>query len=360
MVQFSDRSQSDGLVIDDHLLLWSEIAHHFRQGGILLGNGFSCAVWEKFGYASLYERAASGDIQHPLSNEDIRLFELMKTQNFELVLSTLSNTRMVNDIFHQDYSQFEERCEHIKNSLGEAVRAVHLPWLMATEKVLVAIRDELKQYRSIYSTNYDLLAYWAVMSQGAGQGFKDYFWTNDCSFDITDTEIRNRTATRILYLHGALHLYRDLTSGRTHKLVSRQFENILERLEVPLFITEGSSEDKMRAIRSSDYLSFAYTEFMKHSGPLVIFGHSLGDTDQHLLNAIRKHKPDKIAVSIRATNSPESIVKKKVDLQASLWRGKSQSERPELIFFDAATHPLGSPDIRIEEDASAFSFADVF
>ncbi|MEH2342335.1 MAG: DUF4917 family protein [Nostoc sp.] len=85
-----------------------------------------------------------------------------------------------------------------------------------------------------------------------------------------------------------------------------------------------------------------------HEGGLVIFGHSLGETDEHLVRAIRKSDAKNIAISIRSNNSPDTIKLKKADLYKKLCDG--QNERPNLFFFDAQTHPLGSLNIRIQDN----------
>ena len=343
--------------IDDRLVPWQEIEYHFANGAILIGNGFSQAVWKKFGYSSIYEAACSDEYtDHPLTLEDKRLFDLMKTTNFEMILSRLSAASEVNRAFGKEYNYLEERYEHIKTALGEAVRAVHVPWNRMTEEVLSDIRDGLKKYKFIYSTNYDLLPYWAIMSRNNGGGFKDFFWGKDLEnpidgdpyFDIADSRIRDNP-TRIFYLHGALHIYRNSRTGRTYKFKNRGPSSLLNISEIPLFITEGSSTDKLNAIRNSDYLLFAYNHFLHHSAPLVVFGHSLSETDQHLIDAIRKSGSKRIAISIRKSNSSDEIRKRKANLYYSLCNGWSERQRPNLYFFNAQTHPLGSNNVRIEE-----------
>ena len=44
------------LTIED-VRQWSDIAHEHRNAALLLGNGGSRAVWDRFGYRSLYEEA---------------------------------------------------------------------------------------------------------------------------------------------------------------------------------------------------------------------------------------------------------------------------------------------------------------
>jgi hypothetical protein len=107
-----------------------------------------------------------------------------------------------------------------------------------------------------------------------------------------------------LDLHGALHLETDLF-GRSRKRQWQPGANLLESFQnqdptggwFPLFVSEGLSRDKMRAIARSDYLSFAYQAFVVHRGPLVVFGHSLGVQDQHLANALKAERR-RVAVSV--------------------------------------------------------------
>ena len=45
--------------IDENLIDWKEITDHEWES-IILGNGFSINIWEKFGYGTLYEPCLSG------------------------------------------------------------------------------------------------------------------------------------------------------------------------------------------------------------------------------------------------------------------------------------------------------------
>jgi hypothetical protein len=203
------------------------------------------------------------------------------------------------------------------------------------------IKEALLLYDWVYSTNYDLLVYWAVMVDSP-DGFKDFFWSE--RFDLTDTEIWDKV-TKVLYLHGALHLYR-MTTGETLKRRAEE-RNLLEafaagdwRDALPLFIAEGSSEDKLRAIYGSDYLSFAFSRFSEHRGDLVVFGHRLSDTDKHLIDVMQTWSPKTIAISMRPGDEDE-IIERKARLKRRL-RGHG------LVFFDSTTHPLGLPELEVE------------
>ena len=172
--------------------------------------------------------------------------------------------------------------------------------------------------------------------------FKDYFW--DEMFDIGNTSIWDKS-TCTLYLHGGLHLYR-LPSGQTLKRRAFGGQNLLDLFgqlywgdAVPLFITEGTSEEKLSSIYRSDYLSFAFSQFSKHEGPLVVFGHSLSVSDNHIVSTIASWGAVKFAISMLPGNATR-IRELKAQIMPLLPEAK-------IYFFDATTHPLGMPDLQI-------------
>ena len=329
---------------DSYLLDWNSIKDERDWNGLLVGNGASCNIWDKFRYLSLYEAAQSADIEHQLSSEDIIIFEAMNTKDFERVLAALWTAETIYEILQQDSLIAHERYESIRKALIEAVHAVHIPWLSIPTESLGKINSALLPYQSIYSTNYDLLLYWAIMTENPPK-FKDYFWSNPMYFDITNTKIFEG-GRRILYLHGALHLVSVPFGSGTRKFIADEY-NLLEQFgqalnpgEIPLFITEGNSIDKLASIRSSDYLSFAYEQFANHNGSLVIFGQSLGESDQHLIDAIKRWENCTIAISMRSGGDSNAIIERKA-------RVKRQLPQAHIMFFDAETHPLGEPNLRI-------------
>lgn len=328
--------------VDGHLAPWSSVKAKHEWTGLLVGNGASRAVWEPFKYTSLYSKARSDEIAHPLRSEDMGIFDALGTENFEKVLAALATTRAVCRAVGQRSGFLKDHYKSIQRSLIEAVNAVHIPWKRVAPEILRRIATALRAYRFVYSTNYDLLIYWAIMAD-QGKGFKDYLWGG--RFKASNTDIRSEDATRILYLHGALHLYQE-PGGHSFKRVSEPFTNLLDLFKlaptgeaVPLFITEGSADDKLESIYGSDYLSFAFRQFEYHEGPLVVFGHSLSDSDKHLLSAMNEWEDRPIAISMVA-GDPAEVVQRKHELHGRL-------PRAELSFFDAATHPLGRPSLKI-------------
>lgn len=316
--------------------------------GILIGNGASRSIADSFAYTSLYDKACSEEIDYPLTTNDQEIFRALRTKNFEQVLSSLATAKMVNNAFEIAAPQLDESYERIRLSLVGAVHAVHIPHAAIPGETLLQIRSALLDYEFVYSTNYDLLIYWAIM-QGP-EDFRDYFFSGS-TFDVGNTEVWGKY-TRVLYLHGGLHLYRNQV-GQTLKRTAGQFGNLLDdfatpvpgqETAVPLFITEGSSSDKLRSIYTSDYLSFAYSELARHEGPLVIFGQSLDDQfDRHLIAAIRSSPCKSLGIGVYPGNGRDATVEAKAK-----WTAKFPSI--ELAFFDSSTHPLGANSLHIQED----------
>ncbi len=324
---------------------WEDVAEDTGWTGLLVGNGASIVVWPDFRYESLYKVAESDAMSNPLTPDDERLFDALKTENFEQVLASLKTSGIVSAALGLDTEVLEARYASIQRALFEAVHSVHVPWNRVGERTIPSLFDALRDYRLVYSTNYDLLMYWASMERG-GKGFLDYFWGAENSFDLSDAEIwsaRERW-TRLLFLHGGIHLRR-LRKGGTRKVhtaqgaILDQFSTAFADDESPLLVSEGDSEDKLASIRSSDYLTFAHQSFSDHEGGLVVFGHSLGDQDDHLVSPMRQWRGNPVAVSMRPSGDEELIIQQQDRLRSRL------SPMRDVVFFDSTTHPLGAPSL---------------
>jgi len=334
---------------DPTLAPWSEVVDYAEWNGILVGNGGSVAIWPDFRYGSLFDVATSGDVPHPLSDEDKELFEAFDTTNFEQILASLKTAGVVAQALELDNAvdALEERYRSVQRGLFEAVHAVHVRWEAVAARTIPALFDILRGYKYVFSTNYDLLLYWGSMHRG-GIGFLDYFWGPGTTFDIFDTEIwatRERW-TRILFLHGGIHLRR-VRGGGTRKLLAAdgaildQFGAEWDEDESPLLVSEGESRDKLSSILSSDYLTFGHQMFGSHEGGLVVFGHSLGEQDDHLVIPMRVWRETPVAVSIRPTQDEDRIIQQKDRIRSRL------SPMRDIVFFDSSTHPLGNPDLAV-------------
>jgi hypothetical protein len=357
--------------INDKLENWPELDASLPEAdrGLLVGNGASIALWPQFRYGSLYEMAKDTAKQDHLTHREVGVFTALETQNFESVLSAMITAGKIWGIFEKPKSDIEDLREsytRVRKSLIRAVKEVHVPFNCVTEELKIHLREVFAKYSYVYSTNYDLLLYWSMMNDR--ERFKDFVWVRDGDnprnlFDVSDTDLwdASKQTTKVLFLHGALHLYKN-REGRTFKKVSGEDGNLLDLFDVggdaiPLFISEGTSRDKLSAIARNDYLSFAYQRFAKHRGALVVFGHSLTpEFDQHLLGAMRNWKrydqkrksfqnvPSRrvVAVSVRPGPDPHTVI----ELKSRLTKALSDYE---VRFFDSRTHPLGQDSLQIAQ-----------
>lgn len=253
------------------------------------------------------------------------------------MLRRLAEGASTNDVLGVDATLHRERHEHIRSALLDAVHAVHVPWDKVPDTTLDRVAEVLVDHRAIFTTSYDLLVYWSLMRRPVDLG--DFFW--GVCFDINDTEL-HFDRRPLYYVHGALHLIRR-RSGTTCKL-TRHDRNLLAQFladpdSEPLFVSEGTADDKMEAIRSSEYLTFVYDRLTRVEDRLVVFGQGLGDEDAHVADAIRDPNRQ-IAVGVRGQTNEEII--------ARIGHYMKVLAGAELTFFDATTHPLGDPGLLVQ------------
>ncbi|MCJ8207618.1 DUF4917 family protein [Pseudomonas sp. RGM2987] len=328
---------------DAHLEDWPTLRASIAFSGLLVGNGASRAVWDDFGYDSLFENARTVE-EKPLSPSELSVFDAMQTRSFEQVLGALKTTSRVNKALAVSSAAPRNRYYAIKEALINTVHAVHIPWRLIQLQTLATLHQELSSYSTVFTTNYDLLNYWAI--QHAPGTITDLFDGNDHSFDLSQVATDK---PRLLYLHGGLHLVRN-QDGTARKLTSTEgtllgnfaINNTLKTLDdVPLFVNEGPSEDKLKTIRSSDYLSFCYEQLLHHGDNLCLFGHALGEQDRHIVHALRQAAPKTVAISIYPRSA--AFIQHQKRHYAKVFEGLAV----QLRFFDAKSHPLGDVKLSV-------------
>jgi hypothetical protein len=336
--------------IDGSLPPWDEVRKRREWDALLIGNALSRNVWKPFACDSLFEEARDAGA---LASDDLRLFQELATSNFERVLSALATAIRVEDPLERDVDQLLERYRCIQEALAAAVRSIHVPWRQVPTRTLRRIRAAMREVRFLFTTSYDLLLYWAA-AEGRNPaypfyGIADYFWSPGTygrrAFDAGRVSIRYHDWTRLFFLHGALHLV-VMPSGETVKRTGHG-QTLLddfgkpfagEDRARPLVISEGDVVDKVRAIQDNAYLTFAMDQLRHEIEPLVVFGHSLGEQDRHVVEALdRPGRPLAIALEADEGDTRE----KKRETAARL------PKVDELHFFDAATHPLGDARLRL-------------
>ncbi|HWW66341.1 MAG TPA: DUF4917 family protein [Solirubrobacterales bacterium] len=313
--------------------------------GLLLGNGLSRHVWGNFGYPSLFDKARQDDVPGSLTGADRNLFETLDTKNFERVLADLAAAIRMAEALREDAKPYFDRYQSIQRALGNAVRSVHVNRKGIPDATYEAIGHVLQTQEYVFTTSYDLIVYWA-MGAVSYVDLCDCFWGDEHSFDPANSDIPDHL-TPIYFLHGALHLV-VMGSGITRKLVQTSLRTLLDQFghpldgdkrARPLLITEGSSQHKLQAIEGNDYLAHALDQLGECDLPLVVFGSNLSEQDQHLVEALNRNPSRPIAVSIRK----EGRSKKEIRTDKAGLRGSLDAD--PLVFFDAATHPLGLPTL---------------
>ena len=334
---------TDLLDVDAQLEDWNALRTAASFTGLLVGNGASRAVWDDFGYDSLFENARTVE-EKPLSQSELSVFDAMQTRSFEQVLGALKTTSRVNKALAVSSAAPRNRYYAIKEALINTVHAVHIPWRLIVPSTLTTISEELRRYRTVFTTNYDLLSYWAL--QQNPEALTDLFQGSEPSFDVSATATDK---TRLLYLHGGLHLVRN-QDGTARKLMSTEgtllgsfaINNTIKTLDdVPLFVNEGPAQDKLKTIRSSDYLSFCYGQLLAHGEGLCIFGQALGEQDSHIVHALREARPKVVAISIYPRS--KAFIQHQKRHYAKIFEGTGS----ELRFFDSKTHALGNPKLSV-------------
>jgi hypothetical protein len=327
---------------DGTLYSWDEIEPEYNWKTLLVGNGLSRHIWEPFGYPKLFDHASSS----VLSREDREIFE--GSPNFERALGDLLTAIRVCGVYGIDTRPLFERYLEIQRALGEAVRAVHINRDSVPGQTRQAIRNVLKGFEWIFTTNYDLLLYWAIAYGGRFLPFIDHFrWANRCEFDPERAPVY-ASDVPIYFLHGALHLVVD-GDGAVFKLRRNNLETLLDQFGQPmegdpearpLLVTEGSSRDKLEVIENNEYLAHALETLRENDLNTVVFGSALGFEDAHISDALSENSKRTIAVSMLPGESTANVLARQLEIYGRV-------EVDELVFFDATTHPLGARELKV-------------
>ncbi|MFG0712695.1 DUF4917 family protein [Stenotrophomonas geniculata] len=286
---------------------WLDIASNYR-GTAILGNGASIAVSPSFSYGSLLGEASSSKL---MASDVEQLFTFFKTTDFELILRIVWQASNVNRSLSIEDSRTRKAYLGVRECLIQSVQAIH-PEFDQVREHLPAIYQFLKHFDTVASLNYDLIVYWALMhgyEQDDEHAIKDCFGAGGLFQDDwrrLRTPIRGqRSTTLVFYPHGNLSLCRDSVEEefKIHSNDAGLLQSILTHWRseevVPLFVSEGISEQKVAAIKNSYYLSTVYREVLRcERETLVIYGWGLGEQDIHLLRRMRDTGIRRVAVSV--------------------------------------------------------------
>jgi hypothetical protein len=314
---------------------------------ILLGNGFSIACRPNiFAYGRLYEQADFSTM-----SPTVRLaFEALRTQDFEKVIKALRDASRIVEAYGGNASlvaTLQSDADALREALVQTIASSHPAWpgdLLEVE--YVACRRFIANFHTVYTFNYDLLLYWVQMhtEEGRAPSSDDGFRALEDNYEASYVvwEPGQSHGQNMWFLHGALHVFdsgteiQKYTWNRTGVRLVDQIREALSRGYFPVFVSEGTSEEKYERIRHSDYLAKAYRSFSEIQGTLFIYGHSLSENDDHYLKCIRRGKVSHAYIALHG--DPNSEGNRNIMRRAdAIVRGRPQRRPLSVTYFDAAS-----------------------
>jgi Domain of unknown function (DUF4917) len=241
--------------------------------------------------------------------------------------------------------------EKLKDVLVESIADNHPnhPFEIEAEQYASA-KKFLSHFDRIFTVNYDLLLYWAVMRSEIDPNIPcdDGFRKSETgAAEYVSWEPENSRHQTLYYLHGALHIFDSQTevkkftwAGTGIRLIE-QVRDALDHGMYPLFVAEGESRQKYTRIRHSDFLDKTYRSLLslgspKTGGAMFVYGHSLAPNDEHILRAIAKSSINQLFVGIYG--DPDSGENKRIIKRAQqITSDRKKGLKLEVDFYDSSS-----------------------
>ena len=303
------------LAVEEALAKAAELG---KKPHLLMGNGFSRACLDDvFAYEALLEKADFSN----LSASAWEVFDAFGTTDFEAVMRGLLDASRLVVLYDPSQAplaaQMEADAAGLREVLIQAIAKSHpdYPGVVSSE-AYKKCRAFLARFDRLYTLNYDLLLYWALMQSE----IDDLEISSDDGFRKPDGEAVDYVtwdpdtvgSQDVYYLHGGLHLFdaahelQKYTWVNTGVKLIDQIRSAMEAERFPLFVAEGDSSAKLDKIRHSGYLSRCERSLYSLAGTLFLFGWSIGPSDAHMVRAIHRSKVRNLFVSARSEVGTEA------------------------------------------------------
>ena len=333
----------------------------YSKRHLLLGNGFSIACRaDIFHYGSLFAQADFSKVP-----EVNTVFEALASQDFEIAIRALENAaRILPAYVAHGAAAVAKMLEHaaaLKEILVQTIAGNHpnIPPEIPDEKFW-ACRQFLSHFLAgdkgqVFTLNYDLLLYWALMHDDMpfddpidlekNDGFGNDEDDPDADYVVWQGETGAHSA-RVHFLHGALHLFdsgkelKKYTWVRKNVPLIEQAREAINNNAYPLFVAEGSSGQKKDKIRHNAYLYQGFKQLTANASQgkhcFFIFGHSLAENDDHILKRMARGRFPKLYVGIYG--DPNSAANQWIMNRAVALAEERTVKYPlDVAFYDAAT-----------------------
>jgi hypothetical protein len=334
----------------------------YAKRHLLLGNGFSIACRaDIFHYGSLYDQADFSKVP-----EVQAVFEALGTQDFEAAIRALENAARILPAYltHGEAAKAKmlQHAAALKDILVETIAGNHpnVP-VEIPEAKFWACRRFLAHFLAgpkagcVFTLNYDLLLYWTLMHDdmpfGApipltkNDGFGNDEDDPDADYVVWQGETGAHKA-RVHFLHGALHLFDSGAELKKYTWVRKgvplveQAREAIANNAYPLFVAEGTSLQKKDKIRHSAYLYQGFKQFTSNvevgTHCMFVFGHSLAENDDHILNRIGRGRFPKLYVGIYGDEN--TIDNRRIMASALALADMRHDRYPlDVAFYDAVS-----------------------
>lgn len=313
---------------------------------LVLGNGFSVDLFPHiFNYKKLTEKIIDPKIKS--------IFNEFNTSDFEFVILKLTESLKVLNYYDtnkQIYNTVKTDTEKLKEILITVITESHPenPTFI-TDNQYKSCYEFLKHFEGgrKYTFNYDLILYWVYMhfleNLTAPLKTDDGFRTDWDDESMVTWEIGREHKQNLYYIHGAMHIFKDeksiiqkYTWQNGDKTIGQQVKESIESNKFPVFITEGTTEHKLKRIKENGYLSRSLSSIKSINGDLFIFGHSIRDEDNHLFDIINTNRGLK-KIFISLFGNKDSVENKKIIHKIRRWRSEYNFKEREYIFYNSST-----------------------
>ena len=319
-----------------------------KKRKVLLGNGFSRACKNDiFSYEALYKQA---DFEN-LSPGAREVFAALGTTDFEMVIKALRQTALLARVYVPDRPELLatliKDAKGLRDLLVDTIARNHpaRPQDIALHRYQ-ACRTFLDNFECIYTLNYDLLLYWALMQDELPP--MEFFKLEDGfrkpekpGADYVAWDTGSSHTQTVHYMHGALHIFdaghelQKYTWCNTQIALIDQIKVALDRNDFPLFVAEDTHKAKMERIMHSAYLGRSKSSFEKIGNDLFVFGFAFGVSDEHILQLMGDNKVKQMFVSLYG--DPDSDGNKWIIQRAESIKGRRHYYKLEVKFFEAET-----------------------
>lgn len=255
------------------------------QKSLLMGNGFSIGY---FNYANLLDQSGLEP------DEPLRiLFNQLNTVDFERVMRSVEDAAVVIRAYGgaDQALTLEREADLLREALIHAIRQVHPGNRNDLGAGLASALLFLSHFNNLFTLNYDLLLYWVRLG---AQQFRDGFGLGQ---EIQGLRQFNEGAFCEVYnLHGGLHLFADhdfevYKQIANENLIVDAIEATIRRTRrLPLYVAEGTSDQKLGKISRVPYLRYCLDALRQVSGVMFIYGHSAARNDAHIYEAIFRNR----------------------------------------------------------------------